>query len=68
MPGAPQQDWPNRKVDILGSTVPVCVLSTVVLVWRVAYGIHTKRRLFLGDYLLILAAVGSELELYVWLC
>ena len=54
------QDWPNRKADILGSTVPLCVLSTGVLVWRVAYGIHSKRKLFLADYLLILAAVGLQ--------
>jgi len=54
-----QQHWANREADILGSTVPTCVLSTAILIWRVAYGIKSKRKLLLCDYLLILAQVST---------
>lgn len=68
MSGTQQHDWPNRKADILGATVPICVLSVVVLAWRIVYGIHSKRRLFYGDYLLILAAVSDEATQTAQLC
>jgi hypothetical protein len=59
MPDPQQEDWPNRATAILGSTVPICVISVVVLVWRIVFGIRAKRKLFLADYLLIVATVSS---------
>jgi hypothetical protein len=55
-----QQQWPNRRGEILGATVPIGILSIAILVWRVAYGIKTRRKLLLCDYLLLLAAVSSS--------
>ncbi|KAF2825878.1 hypothetical protein CC86DRAFT_36101 [Ophiobolus disseminans] len=52
-----QQHWPNRGGEVLGSTVPIGVLSTGVLIWRMLYGIKTRKKLFLGDCLLILATL-----------
>lgn len=52
------QDWPDRRVEILASTVTLCVAATLMLIWRIAYGVHSKRRLLLCDYLLIIAAVS----------
>lgn len=54
-----QQAWPNRKHEILGSTISVGILSTLMLVWRVAYAMMNKRKLLFCDYLLILAGVGT---------
>lgn len=53
-----QQQWPNRRDEILGSTVPICIIATVFLIWRVVYGILSKRKLLLCDYLLVIAAVS----------
>jgi len=58
---SPWQEWSNRGARILGSTIPIYVLSIVVISWRVVYGVRTRRKLFLGDYLLIAAAVGPQL-------
>ncbi|KAH7112095.1 hypothetical protein B0J11DRAFT_186942 [Dendryphion nanum] len=52
-----QQEWPNRRIEILLSTVIVCLLSTLILIWRIIYGIMGKRKLLLCDYLLIIAAI-----------
>jgi hypothetical protein len=59
MPDPQQENWPNRATAILGSTVPICVVSVVVLVWRIVFGIRAKRKLFLADYLLVVATVSS---------
>jgi hypothetical protein len=53
-----EQEWPNRGVEILLSTVIISILSTLILIWRVAYGVKTKRQLRIFDYLLIVAAVS----------
>jgi hypothetical protein len=58
MPDPQQEDWPNRATAILGSTVPICVISVVVLVWRIVFGIRAKRKLFLADYLLIVCRIA----------
>jgi hypothetical protein len=48
---------PNRGPQILGATLSICILSTGILIWRIAYGIHSKRKLLVCDFLLIIAAV-----------
>lgn len=55
------EEWPNRGPEILGSSLSICILSVIILVWRIAYGIESKRKLMVCDYLLIVAAVGSSL-------
>lgn len=56
--GGQQQDWPNRRHEILGSTAPIAFISTGFVIWRVVYGIRGKRKLLICDYLLIVAAVS----------
>jgi hypothetical protein len=55
-----QQQWPDRRNEILGTTVSVGILSTIVLIWRVVYAVQNKRKLLFCDYLLILAGVRSK--------
>ncbi|CAE7022809.1 hypothetical protein PTTW11_03486 [Pyrenophora teres f. teres] len=57
MTAAQQEDWPNRKMEILAPTTTLCVISTLFFIWRVAYGIKSKRRILIYDYLLTVAAV-----------
>ena len=59
----PQHEWSNRGAGILGSTIPIYVLSIAVLSWRVIYRVRTRRKLFLGDYLLMVTAVGPHLTI-----
>lgn len=59
MAGA-QQEWPDRRNEILGTTISIGILSTMVLIWRVVYAIQQKRKLLFCDYLLILAGVRSD--------
>ena len=54
-----QQEWPNRRNEILGSTVSIGLLSTIMLIWRVAYAIKNKRKLLFCDYLLVIAWVRA---------
>ncbi|KAF2708442.1 hypothetical protein K504DRAFT_535041 [Pleomassaria siparia CBS 279.74] len=54
---AEQQEWPNRGLEIILSTTIVCVLSTLLLIWRIVYGLMQKRRLLLCDYLLVVATM-----------
>ena len=54
-----QQVWPDRSVEILGSTVSICILSTIILIWRVAYGVRKKRNMLLCDGLLVIAGVSG---------
>jgi len=56
------QHWPDRRVGILAATVPICIISSLVLIWRVVYGIKTKRKLMLCDYLLVIAAVSTPCQ------
>ncbi|KAF2011511.1 hypothetical protein BU24DRAFT_376734 [Aaosphaeria arxii CBS 175.79] len=51
------QEWPNRKHEIIWSTVTVCILATLILIWRIVYGVMKKRKLLVCDYLLIIAAI-----------
>lgn len=53
------QEWPDRRHEILGSTLSIGFLSTFMLIWRVAYAIKNKRKLLFCDYLLILAGVRA---------
>lgn len=55
-----QQQWPDRRNEILGTTISVGILSTIVLIWRVVYAVQNKRKLLFCDYLLILAGVRSK--------
>ncbi|KAL5376934.1 hypothetical protein PMIN06_011264 [Paraphaeosphaeria minitans] len=48
--------WPNRGGQILGSTLSICALSTSILIWRIVYGVQSKRKIMICDYLLIVAA------------
>jgi hypothetical protein len=59
-----EQDWPNRRTQILASTVPIGFLSTLFLIWRVVYGTRNKRKLLTCDYLLVLATVRAPLQRY----
>lgn len=59
-----QQEWPNRRMEILLSTVIICILSTLFLAWRIVYAVIKKRKLLLCDYLLIIAAVSQISTLY----
>lgn len=54
-----QQEWPNRRNEILGSTLSIGFLSTIMLVWRVVYAIRNKRKLLFCDYLLVIAGVRA---------
>jgi hypothetical protein len=49
--------WPDRTLGILVPTTILCVFSTAVLVRRVVYGIRTKRKLMICDYLLMIATI-----------
>jgi hypothetical protein len=51
--------WSNRGGQILGATLSICILSTAILIWRVVYGIQSKRKIMVCDYLLIVAAVRA---------
>lgn len=53
------ETWPNRGGQILGATLSICILSTAILIWRIAYGIQSKRKILFCDYLLIVAAVRA---------
>ncbi|KAF1971168.1 hypothetical protein BU23DRAFT_471896 [Bimuria novae-zelandiae CBS 107.79] len=53
---AEEELWPNRGAEIIGSTLSICILSTGMLIWRIVYGIQSKRKLLVCDYLLIVAA------------
>jgi multisubunit Na+/H+ antiporter MnhF subunit len=57
MAGTEQEHWPDRTLGILVPTTILCIISTVLLMWRVIYGIRTKRKLLICDYLLIVATV-----------
>ncbi|KAJ8113398.1 hypothetical protein OPT61_g4462 [Boeremia exigua] len=52
-----QQEWPDRRFEILWSTISIGVLSTLMLIWRVIYAVMNKRKLLFCDYLLILAGL-----------
>ncbi|KAF1933164.1 uncharacterized protein M421DRAFT_191060 [Didymella exigua CBS 183.55] len=52
-----QQEWPDRRNQILGTTISIGILSTAVLLWRVVYAIQNKRKLLFCDYLLIFAGI-----------
>jgi hypothetical protein len=57
-----QQEWPNRRNEILGSTLSIGFLSTIMLVWRVVYAIRNKRKLLFCDYLLVMAGVSTSIH------
>lgn len=51
-------EWPDRRLKII---IPVWVLlgiSSVFMVWRLAYSLVCRRRFMLCDYLLIVAGVS----------
>jgi hypothetical protein len=53
-----QQEWPNRRTEILLSTILIGIFSTMMLIWRTVYAVMNKRKLLVCDYLLILAGVS----------
>ena len=57
-----QQEWPDRRREILGSTLSIGIASTIMLIWRVVYAVMNKRKLLFCDYLLILAGVSTILH------
>jgi hypothetical protein len=57
-----QREWPNRGLEIFVVGIVLCVLSTSVLAWRIVYGIRTKRKFLLSDFLLIIAAVSQPIS------
>ena len=52
------QEWPNRRIEIILSTTIICILSALILLWRIVYGVANKRKLMVCDYLLMIAAVS----------
>ncbi|KAF2440893.1 hypothetical protein P171DRAFT_327986, partial [Karstenula rhodostoma CBS 690.94] len=48
--------WPDLGGRILGATWSICILSTGILIWRIVYGIQSRRKIMICDYLLIVAA------------
>lgn len=54
---AEEEALPNRGSEIFGSTLSICILSTGTLIWRIVYGVQSKRKLLVCDYLLMVAAV-----------
>ncbi|KAF5846429.1 hypothetical protein GGP41_003820 [Bipolaris sorokiniana] len=51
-----QKLWPDRAPNILAPTTILCVLSTIVLAWRISYTIKISRKISLSDYLVTTAA------------
>jgi hypothetical protein len=56
----PEQKGDDRGLEILLSTVIIAALSTLILIWRIVYGVKTKRKLLLCDYLLVISAVSRS--------
>ncbi|EUC30999.1 hypothetical protein COCCADRAFT_28182 [Bipolaris zeicola 26-R-13] len=54
-----QKHWPDRAPNILVPTTILCVLSTLVLAWRISYTIRCSRKLSLSDCLMTIAAILS---------
>ncbi|CAN9253344.1 unnamed protein product [Alternaria alternata] len=65
MADAKQQVWPNRGLEILVSSYILSSLSICTLAWRIVYGIRTKRKLLICDYLLLIAASMDITSAYV---
>jgi multisubunit Na+/H+ antiporter MnhF subunit len=59
MTDAQQDAWPNRRLEMLVPTTNLCVLSTLVFIWRIIYGNKNKRKLLICDILLAIAAVSQ---------
>jgi len=57
-----QNEWPDRRLEILIPSYILCTLSTSTLAWRMVYGIRTKRKLLICDYLLLIAAVSGRMQ------
>lgn len=77
MDSSTTQDWPDRRLKIMIPMWTLLTISTAFLGWRVAYGVVTRRRFMICDYLLIIAGVslpmanglkantkGSDTEVY----
>lgn len=52
------QEWPNQRLKILIPTWTLMIISTMFVIWRIAYGLMQSRRFMLSDYLLIIATVS----------
>lgn len=51
------QEWPDQRLKILIPVWTLTVISTAFLVWRVVYGLRS-RKFIACDYLLIIATVS----------
>ncbi|KAF3035829.1 hypothetical protein E8E12_006436 [Didymella heteroderae] len=49
------QEWPNHRLKVMVPMWSLLTVSTCFLVWRIAYGIKSRRRFLVCDYLLIVA-------------
>ncbi|USP75149.1 hypothetical protein yc1106_02423 [Curvularia clavata] len=52
-----QNDWPHRRVTILAPNTALVIISTLFAMWRVIYGIKTKRKGIICDVLLSVAVI-----------
>jgi hypothetical protein len=52
------QEWPNHRLKVMVPMWSLLTVSTAFLVWRIAYGIKSRRRFLVCDYLLIVACVS----------
>jgi hypothetical protein len=57
---AAEHNGEYRGLEILLSTVIIAAISTLILIWRIVYGVKSKRKLLLCDYLLVIAAVSRS--------
>lgn len=55
-----QNNWPDRRVTVLAPSTTLVVISTLFALWRVIYGIKTKRKGILCDVLLSIAVVRTH--------
>jgi hypothetical protein len=57
MDTAGTQEWPDERLKVLVPVWTLTLISTAFLVWRVVYGLRS-RKFIICDYLLIIATVS----------
>jgi hypothetical protein len=60
MDAAGTQEWPDERLRVLIPVWALTLISTAFLVWRVVYGLRS-RKFIVCDYLLIIATVSLGL-------
>ncbi len=58
MADAAAQEWPDRRLKVMVPVWSLLIASTGFLIWRVVYGLTSRRRFLVCDYLLIIAGVS----------